>query len=49
MALSFGIPDGLADVLDRLRRVAPDPQVPRHADADEDVVIEAEIDLAGLR
>src|SRR5262245_34028480 len=48
MVLALGIPDGLADALPGLRRMALQPPIARQSDADQDVVIEAEIDLVGL-
>ena len=49
MVLAFGILDGLAYAVPGLRRMALQPQVTCQADADQDVVIEAEIDLVGPR
>lgn len=48
MILAFGLPNGLAYAFGGLSRMALQPQVPCQADTDQNVVIQTEIDLAGL-
>ena len=48
MVFTFGISDGLAYAFRGLSGMALQPQVPCQANTDENVVIQAEIDLAGL-
>ena len=47
MVFTFGIPDGLSYAFRGLSGVALQPQVPCQANPNQNVVIQAEIDLAG--
>src|SRR5262249_11177470 len=49
MVLAFSVLDGLAYALAGLRRMALQPQITCQADADQDLMIEAEIDFVGSR